>query len=96
MSTLTKLARGRECLVRLPGICNHNPETTILAHYRLSGLCGVGLKPPDFLGAHCCSACHSACDGATRTQFTYGELRLALAEGVMRTLHELKRLGKLK
>ncbi|MCX8621624.1 MULTISPECIES: nuclease domain-containing protein, partial [unclassified Gilliamella] len=36
MSKLTKEAKGRECQVRLP-CCNHNPETTVLAHYRLAG-----------------------------------------------------------
>ena len=29
---LTKAARGRECQVRIPGVCNGNPETTVLAH----------------------------------------------------------------
>lgn len=96
MSNLRELARGRECQVRLPSICNFNPETTVLAHYRLAGTCGTGIKPPDFLGAHCCSSCHAACDGATRTDFTHGELRLALAEGVFRTQMLAIKLGKLK
>ncbi len=60
---LTKAARGRECQVRIPGVCNGNPETTVLAHYRLAGTCGVGKKPHDLQGAWCCSACHDACDG---------------------------------
>lgn len=49
MSNLRKEAKGRECQVRLPGICNHNPETTVLAHYRMAGLNGVGMKPDDIL-----------------------------------------------
>ena len=48
MSALTKLARGRACQVRLPGICNFNAETTVLAHYRLAGICGVGFKPVSY------------------------------------------------
>ncbi|ECK2143415.1 DUF1364 domain-containing protein, partial [Salmonella enterica subsp. enterica serovar Enteritidis] len=32
MADLRKAARGRECQVRIPGYCNHNPETTVLAH----------------------------------------------------------------
>jgi Protein of unknown function (DUF1364) len=47
---LRKLAKGMECQVRLPG-CNFDPETTVLAHYRLAGTCGIGIKPPDLLGA---------------------------------------------
>lgn len=50
MSKLTKEAKGRECQIRLP-CCNHNPETTVLAHYRLAGTCGVGMKPNDLQGA---------------------------------------------
>ncbi len=32
MANLRKEARGRECQVRIYGICNGNPETTVLAH----------------------------------------------------------------
>lgn len=38
MANLRKEARGRECQVRLVGVCNHNPETVVLAHYRMAGL----------------------------------------------------------
>ncbi|WP_170709125.1 nuclease domain-containing protein, partial [Escherichia coli] len=34
---LRKAARSRACTVRIPGVCNHNPETSVLAHYRLAG-----------------------------------------------------------
>ncbi|HCB7200209.1 TPA: DUF1364 family protein [Escherichia coli] len=34
MANLRKEARGRECQVRIYGVCNGNPETTVLAHYR--------------------------------------------------------------
>ena len=96
MSALTKLARGRECQVRLPGVCNFNAETTILAHYRLAGLNGVGIKPPDLIGAHCCSACHAAVDGPSRTDFNREQLRLAFAEGVFRTQVIVIGLGKVR
>ena len=84
MSKLTKLARGRECQVRLP-CCNHNPETTVLAHFRLAGICGIGMKPHDILGAWACSACHDEIDRRTRI-FENESVRLAHAEGVIRTI----------
>lgn len=28
---LRKAARSRACTVRIPGVCNHNPETSVLA-----------------------------------------------------------------
>lgn len=72
-------------MVRIPGICNYNTETTVLAHYRLAGYCGIGLKPDDDLGAWACSACHDAIDARTETWTARDYLRLCHAEGVMRT-----------
>ena len=94
MSRLTKLARGRECQVRLP-CCNHNTETTILAHYRLAGTCGIGMKPNDLQGAWACSACHDEIDRRTRN-FDNEFVRLAHAEGVIRTIDILIKDGLLK
>lgn len=62
MADLRKAARGRPCLVRLP-CCNHDPDTTVLAHIRRSGIAGMGQKPPDVCGVWACSACHDAIDG---------------------------------
>lgn len=90
---LTKAARGRDCQVRIPGICNGNPETTVLAHYRMAGTCGVGCKPNDLQGAWACSACHDEIDRRTR-HLSNDEARHAHAEGVMRTQDILIREGK--
>lgn len=89
---LRKLARGKPCMVRIPGICNGNPETTVLAHYRLAGTCGGGMKPDDRQGAWACSACHDAVDGRVKTNWLHEALRLMHAEGVLRTQYEIRRL----
>lgn len=86
---LRKLARGRQCLVRLQG-CTGGGEDTVLSHYRLSGLSGVGLKPPDIIGAWCCSKCHDIVDGRVQiANLTRQEIRLAHAEGCLRTVAAL-------
>jgi hypothetical protein len=81
---LTKAARGRDCQVRVPGVCNGNPETTVLAHYRLAGT------------SWSCSACHDYVDGrgSSRRGADREESRLLHAEGVMRTQDILIREGK--
>lgn len=84
MTKIRKSARGQECQVRLPAICNGNPETVVLAHYRMAGACGTGMKPTDALGAYACSACHDEIDRRTRLLDTI-EARLYHAEGVFRT-----------
>lgn len=57
-------ARGEECTVRLLGVCNHNPETTVWSHCPLNiAGHGMGTKSLDVLGCYCCSACHDVADG---------------------------------
>jgi hypothetical protein len=91
--SLRQAAKGRPCQVRIPGICNHDPATTVLAHYRLAGACGVGQKPHDLLGAWACSACHDAIDRRTHKDTERDFLRLAHAEGVLRTIDQLTKEG---
>jgi hypothetical protein len=84
-------ARAQDCQIRLPGICNHNPATTVLAHYRLIGISGLGMKSPDQLGAWACSDCHAYVD--THRDDTTAR---AFLEGVLRTQAHLIKEGKLK
>lgn len=85
---LRRAAKDKRCLIRLPG-CVEQP--TVLAHYRLAGTCGVGKKPVDLAGAWACQPCHDAADGRRRLEgWTRDDIRLAHAEGVMRTLHALE------
>ena len=96
MTDLRNLARDEECLVRYPGVCNHSSDTVVLAHYRLAGTCGTGMKPPDTNGAYACSACHAFVDSRedlTDDEIEYMRRRLAHAEGVMRTLYQLHQRG---
>lgn len=90
---LRKTARGRGCMVRLPGICNHNSETTVLAHVRLAGVSGMGIKADDLLGAWACSACHDAIDRRSHTDLDRDAVRLAHLEGMVRTIAQLRKEG---
>lgn len=93
---ITKAARGRDCQVRIPGHCNGNPETVVLAHYRMAGTCGTGYKPNDLQGAWACSGCHDAIDGRSKSDYTQDELSLMHAEGCFRTMDTLISEGILK
>ena len=89
----TRLARDRECQVRLPSICNFDSATTVLAHYRLSGLNGMGMKPHSLIGSWACHSCHDAIDRRRFTDLDRDFVRLAHAEGVMRTIAQLIKEG---
>lgn len=89
---LRKAARGKPCMIRVPGVCNGDTETTVLAHYRLNT--GGALKPNDEQGAWSCSSCHDVVDGRISTKdYTYEQLRLMHAEGVFRTQDALRRVA---
>jgi hypothetical protein len=92
-SKLRKAARGRYCTVRIPGACNHDPETVVLAHL---GGGGMGRKRHDLHGAWCCSSCHDAIDGRQKSEHTFDELRLMHLEGVIRTQEALIDEGFIK
>ena len=93
----TKLARGKDCQVRIEGVCNFNPETTVLAHVRIIGVSGLGMKSPSILGAWACAACHQACDTGQYNGVHYERefCELALLRGMARTQAALLKMGAL-
>lgn len=92
-SAIRMSAKGEQCLVRIPGVCNRNSSTTVLAH--LNGA-GVGCKHGDHKAAYCCSACHDWLDGGY-VQHGYGRTTRDLwhLESVIRTQDRLIEKGLL-
>lgn len=76
-------ARGETCTLQIYGVCNHDPETTVLAHLKGNGM---GLKCPDFLGVYACSDCHDAIDGRTRHDISLEDFWMYKCTALMRTL----------
>ena len=59
---LRKAARGADCVLRIPNICNWNPETTVLAHVGS----GTAKRNDDAYAVFACSDCHDAIDRRTK------------------------------
>ena len=96
MTDLRKLARGQPCQVRLDG-CDGGGETTVLAHLRMAGYCGTSMKPDDLaFGAWCCARCHAKIDGREKCDMTHAELHSAHADGCLRTVAALRKMGAIK
>lgn len=87
MTNLRRQAIGRTCQIRLPG-CNTEP--CCLAHWRQSGISGMGMKSPDLLASFACHACHTRVDTTGRGD---PEVQFAFAQGVFRTQAILIREG---
>lgn len=98
MSTITESARGEECTIRLVGICNRNPETTVWCHANGSAAGkGIGMKSHDLLGAYGCSSCHDAYDRRNLQVARHGYSRegveLAFWQGHARSVLKLIEKG---
>ena len=63
MTPIRKAAKGQDCTLRIPGVCNWDPETTVLCHspFLESGR-GMGLKAPDTEACFGCCNCHDVLD----------------------------------
>lgn len=56
---LLNLAEGEECLLRVPGYCRYDKETTVACHSnRLRDGKGKGIKAHDWCIAFGCGPCH--------------------------------------
>lgn len=65
MSAITESARDEDCTVRLMGVCNRNPETTVWAHDNEpegGKARGKKLIKVDHFGAYACGSCHMVYD----------------------------------
>ncbi|QKJ87425.1 DUF1364 domain-containing protein [Paramixta manurensis] len=84
---LTDSARGRQCTLQIPGICNFNRETVVLCH--LPSLThGMAYKSDDFWAVFGCSDCHDVIDGRTPYDWRPGERE----EIYLQALHATQRV----
>ena len=80
---LREAAKGRPCQIQIYGVCNHNPEATVLCH--LPGP-GVGIKADDRHAAIGCSDCHDVVDGRRKQNvWSVNDIELWFYEAVIRT-----------
>ncbi len=52
-------ARGQECTMRVPGACNHNPDTVVLCHVSTKRSAAMSGKNHDNFSFYGCSNCHA-------------------------------------
>lgn len=65
-------ARGEDCTLRLVGICNFNPETTVFAH--IGKRRGMSIKCADYFDIYACSSCHDVIDSRVNSDYTQEQL----------------------
>jgi hypothetical protein len=72
MSKLRKSAKGEQCTLQIPGVCNFDTATTVLAHLPDdSGTGKMGGKSEDWCACFACSDCHALIDNQAEFQKRY-------------------------
>jgi len=61
-------ARGEQCTLKICGICNGDPTTTVLAHLPDESH-GMAKKSDDISACYACAACHDAADGRKQAEW---------------------------
>ena len=96
---LTKIqasARNQECTLNIAGVCNYDPETTVLCHIGFKDGSGKRIRPGERNAVYGCSACHDAIDHRTG-QFTDPYLSVEenwyIARALVRTAEARDRMG---
>ncbi len=82
--TLRDSARGQDCTLEIPDVCNHNPETVVLAHVQTEGG-AMGMKAADdFSACFACNDCHDLIDGRAPNHYV-DDLEWYTLRAIMRT-----------
>ena len=92
MSKITESAKDQNCQIRIPNVCNFNPETTVFCHL---GGAGIALKNSDLHGAYGCSNCHLIVDGG-KTEHSRSKIVLWFFQAMIRTQIILLENGLIK
>lgn len=79
-------AKGQPCDLQIPGICNHDPATTVSCHVRDESF-GMGVKADDQSTFHGCSACHRFWDtGAYLGKMSEADMLRLVLRAIQRTM----------
>jgi hypothetical protein len=82
------MARDKECQLLIPGVCNFDRSTVVLAHSNWHDK-GAGRKASDFWGVWGCYACHTWLDSGKAD----GGIKRAMFDLAMKRMqHELEQL----
>ena len=81
-------AKGEQCTLNIAGICNYDPETTVLCHLPSEI---AGSKSTDISSAYGCSSCHQVIDN--RSRLSAEDYEFYCRRGQVRTLTRMEERG---
>lgn len=89
-------ARDQMCTLRIPGVCNRDPSTTVSCHVH-DDIFGAARKADDTSTFFGCSSCHAFLDtGAWLGKFTEAQMLRMILRAVLRTQRARVLMGVIK
>ncbi len=90
--SILRNAKGKQCTIEHPEHCNHDPYTTVAAHFN-DGWAGKGMgqKADDCAVVYACKGCHDWIDGPASEDKDW-----FLRRGLYRTIRQCLDDGVLK
>lgn len=92
MNKIRQSARDEDCTLRIPGVCNEDPATTVLCHAPFPNRGGMR-KGNDTWAAYGCSSCHDLIDGREQIILTEEYSALMWMPAIKETQDKLKEKG---
>jgi len=89
LTPVQESAQGQDCTIRAAGICNYNPETTILAHVSFNWGTAKRLRPNERNAVFACSSCHDFIGNGTHSP----EVLWYVARGLVLTYEKRDEIG---
>lgn len=87
---LRDAARGEECTLEVAGVCNYDPETTVLCHFPSEI---AGYKPTDLSAGFGCSSCHDWIDMRSKDGINAEDREMYMRRSQVRTMSRLVWMG---
>lgn len=89
-NAIRRSAKGERCTVNVAGVCNMDPETTVLAHFP-SDI--AGYKSTDLSAGYACSDCHDWIDRRRKNRDEDSDRQFYMRRSQTRTIHRLIEKG---
>lgn len=91
---IREAAKGQNCQISVPGICNHDPLTVVAAHSgRNTDGASMGQKSDDLFVAFACNKCHDFVDGRIHSKHFNNDREWFFNRGMRRTQRLLFNAG---
>lgn len=88
-------AKGENCTLSIPGVCNYDPDTVVFCHHN-DGTGGSNKFTGPLTGGYGCYSCHQIIDGRDDKTWHKPDIEFFKRRSMIRTINRLIEKGLVK